>query len=201
MPRSPDHRGSDRPLVPGFTVNGPASRDLDDALWWRDGILYVTIADVAHAVPAGGAIDLEARVRVVTRYRREGDEPMIPRGLAEDELSLLPGRPRPAVTFAIALSPDLHVTSLDIFRSLLENRGRLSYARADRVIAGSADSPCRGPLLACHDLAGRLLARRRTPGPWPSTTSAAAGGPPKTAPSSPSPPPPPTAPTSSSRRP
>ena len=164
MLRSPDHRGTDRPLVPGFTVDGPASRDLDDALWWHDGTLYVTIADVADAVPAGGTIDLEARDRVVTRYRREGNEPMIPRRLAEEELSLLPGRPRPAVTFAIALSADLHVTSLDIFRSLLENRGRLSYARADRVIAGSADSPCRGPLLACHELAGRLLARRRDAG-------------------------------------
>ena len=162
---------------------------------------YVTIADVAHAVPAGGIIDLEARDRVVTRYRREGNDPMLPGGLAEDNLSLLSGRARRAVTFAIALSADLRVTSLDIFRSLLENRGRLSYARADRVIDGSADSPCRGPLLACHELSGRLLARPGTPGPWPSTTSAEAGGRPRTAPSSPSPPRPPTAPTSSSRRP
>ena len=89
---------------------------------------------------------------------------MLPRRLAEGDLSLLPGRPRPAVTFAIALSTDFQITSLDIFRSLLENRGRLSYAQADRVIAGSADSPCRGPLLACHELAGRLIARRRDAG-------------------------------------
>jgi ribonuclease R len=164
MLRSPEHRGTDRPLVPGFTVDGPASRDLDDALWWHDGTLYVTIADVADLVPAGGTIDLEARARVVTRYRREGNEPMLPRRLAEGDLSLLPGRPRPAVTFAIALSTDLQLTSLNIFRSLLENRGRLSYAQADRVIAGSADSPCRGPLLACHELAGRLIARRRDAG-------------------------------------
>jgi exoribonuclease R len=53
MLRSPKHRGTDRPLVPGFTVDGPASRDLDDALWWHDGTLYVTIADVAHLVPTG----------------------------------------------------------------------------------------------------------------------------------------------------
>jgi len=51
----------ERPQVPGFTIDGIESKDLDDAIWIRetaDGvILSVHITDVAEYVRQGSMLD------------------------------------------------------------------------------------------------------------------------------------------------
>src|SRR5207244_7909034 len=60
-----------RPL-PLVTIDGETARDFDDAVFvesnGRSFRLIVAVADVAHYVPAGGPLDLEARARGTSVY-------------------------------------------------------------------------------------------------------------------------------------
>lgn len=84
-----------------FSIDPPTARDLDDALsverlpgataasaTWRVG---VHIADVAHFVAAGSALDLAARDRGTSVYLVDRVIPMLPRLLCEELCSLNPG--------------------------------------------------------------------------------------------------------------
>jgi ribonuclease R len=61
-----------RPQVEGITIDGPTSRDLDDAIWIEStetgAMISVHIADVAEFVPSGTMLDKVAIARATTRY-------------------------------------------------------------------------------------------------------------------------------------
>ena len=83
------------------TIDGSDARDFDDAVYcersgdgWR---LLVAIADVAHYVPAGSALDREARRRVNSVYFPDRVIPMLPERLSSDLCSLRPEVDRPVV--------------------------------------------------------------------------------------------------------
>ena len=88
-----------RERVEGITIDGPDSKDLDDAIYLeKDGfgwVLHVSISDVASGVGMGSDLDKEAYERGFTRYFADGSNaPMLPRDLSEDKLSLLSGQDR-----------------------------------------------------------------------------------------------------------
>ena len=72
-----------RPQVQGITIDGPDSRDLDDAVWIEPtstgAILSVHIADVAELVEIGSILDKVAIARTQTQYFKVGNAPMLPR--------------------------------------------------------------------------------------------------------------------------
>ena len=80
-----------------FSIDPPTARDLDDALsieplaggTFRVG---VHIADVTYFVPAGSALDGEARERGTSVYLVDRVIPMLPRLLCEQLCSLNPGK-------------------------------------------------------------------------------------------------------------
>lgn len=82
---APDAQVPDAPAVPawtGFTIDGPTSRDLDDAIeiekldvGWR---VVVFIADVASRVPKGDKLDLGYEIDAAERSPREGEPPPEP---------------------------------------------------------------------------------------------------------------------------
>ncbi len=121
--------------LPTVTIDAPVSRDLDDALAVlpapEDGglRLFVSIADVAALVPEGSALDVEARARATSVYLAGRVLPMLPHALSEEALSLLPDHDRPALTVELRLDPEGHVTSVDIYESLIRSHARLSYAQ------------------------------------------------------------------------
>jgi ribonuclease R len=88
-----------RPQVEGITIDGPDSRDLDDAIWIEPtatgAILSVHIADVSELVAIGSILDKVAIARTTTQYFKNGNAPMLPRPLSEDKLSLLKFQNRP----------------------------------------------------------------------------------------------------------
>ena len=90
-----------------LTVDPPTARDHDDAFSIAregDGLrLWVHIADVAHHVRAGGAIDREARRRAFSVYVPGQVEPMLPHELSSGVCSLQEGRDRRAVTVEMLL--------------------------------------------------------------------------------------------------
>ncbi|MGB7414262.1 MAG: RNB domain-containing ribonuclease [Thermosynechococcaceae cyanobacterium] len=87
-----------RPEVRGITIDGPTSLDLDDAIWCEEtdtgAIIQVHISDVAESIPFGSPLDQGAIATTQTRYHREGNDPMLPRILSENVLSLQEGQPR-----------------------------------------------------------------------------------------------------------
>ncbi|MGF1602672.1 MAG: RNB domain-containing ribonuclease [Thermosynechococcaceae cyanobacterium] len=156
-----------RPQVQGITIDGPTSRDLDDAIWLevteQGAILSVHISDVAEFIPVGSALDHDAIARVNTRYYKTGNSPMLPHLLSESALSLHAGQPRATLTIQLELNPQGKVESCQLFESWLVSRQQFDYAQADAAIA-HPDTPWHPLLKSCQDWAQRLNQYRRETG-------------------------------------
>ncbi len=143
-PRLPEHDATDIPL---FTVDPPASVDLDQAMHLarRAGgghrVTYA-IADVAAYVTPDGPLDAEAHRRVTTLYFPDERVPLHPTVLSEDAASLLPGRTRPAVLWTVDLDAEGRTERTDVRRALVRSRAKLDYASVQRAIDdGTAEEP------------------------------------------------------------
>jgi exoribonuclease-2 len=95
----------------------------------------VHIADAAAGVPAGGALDLEARRRATTVYLPELRVTMLPLRLVEARLTLAVGEPRDAVTAECRAGPGGTLEVLRVFRSKVRLAARTDYV-ATREPAG-----------------------------------------------------------------
>ncbi|MEU1026433.1 RNB domain-containing ribonuclease [Streptomyces sp. NPDC005904] len=143
-PRLPDHDATDIPL---FTIDPPASVDLDQAMHLaRRGSggfrVRYAIADVAAYVTPGGPTDAEAHRRVTTLYFPDQKVPLHPAALSEGAASLLPGQTCPAVLWTIDLDADGRATHTDVRRALVRSRAKLDYAGVQRAIDdGTAEEP------------------------------------------------------------
>ena len=103
----------DRQQVLGFTIDSETSKDLDDALWIEPNqsgvVISVHIADVTGLVPRNSQLEEQAFSRVETRYLATGNNPMFPRQLSEDKLSLLEDQPRWTITIRITLDEEANI--------------------------------------------------------------------------------------------
>lgn len=130
--------------VPLVTLDPEGSRDLDQAVHLeRRGAGYrlrYAIADVAAWVRPGGAIDAEARRRVVTLYAPDGRTPLHPPELSEGVASLLPGQDAPALLWQVDLDADGAPTDVHVARATVRSRAQLTYEGAQRALDdGTAD--------------------------------------------------------------
>ncbi len=141
-PADPGRR--DRTGLRLVTIDPPGSRDLDQALLIErrgDGhrVRYA-IADVAALVPAGGAVDREARARGVTLYLPDRRTPLHPDVLGEGAASLLPGQDRPALLWTIDLDASGEAAGVELERATVRSRAALAYEEVqERIDAGTAD--------------------------------------------------------------
>jgi ribonuclease R len=124
-----------RPQVQGFTIDGPTSLDLDDAIWIEltttGAILSVHIADVAELVTPGSVLDKVVIARTQTQYFKVGNAPMLPRSLSEDKLSLLAHQDRPTLTVQVTLNQNAEIQQTDLFESWLKSSKRFDYTEAE----------------------------------------------------------------------
>ncbi|MFD9003531.1 RNB domain-containing ribonuclease [Streptomyces sp. NPDC059582] len=132
--------------IPFFTVDPPASADLDQALHLsRRGTGYrvrYAIADVAAFVAPGGALDAEAHRRVTTLYFPDERVPLHPPTLGEGAASLLPDQVRPAALWTIDLDADGRTLAADVRRALVRSRAKFDYAGVQkRIDDGTAEEP------------------------------------------------------------
>lgn len=157
------------------TIDPRDARDFDDALGIKenpDGTFTVDvhIADVAHYVTAGSALDNEARNRATSIYLPERVIPMLPEELSNDICSLRPGEERPAKTVRLQFSADGERLKSTIHRSLIKSRHRFAYEEVRDLVLhpDMADAFEDRELLDCviklNDLAAKIRARRLADG-------------------------------------
>ena len=135
---------SDLRDVPLITIDGADARDFDDAVFaepidnggWR---LLVAIADVAHYVRPGSALDKEARLRGNSVYLPDLVVPMLPEGISNDLCSLRPDEDRAAMVAEIKIDRDGKRTDCSIYRALIRSHARLTYDQVQSVFDGSLD--------------------------------------------------------------
>jgi ribonuclease R len=149
-----------------FTIDPETAKDFDDALSFRveaDGIrVWVHIADVSRYVPAGSPLDRDAAERAFSVYVPGRVEPMLPERLSADLCSLRPNEDRRCVTVEVLFDADLVSGKPAFYRSLIRSRERLTYSRAEAILAGRERAG--EDLTAALRLAERLaleLRRRR----------------------------------------
>ena len=129
-PIGPEH--VDRTDVEFVTLDPPESTDLDQAFTIERGsgddlLLRYAIADVGWFVRPGDPVDAEAWRRGVTVYLPDGKVPLYPAVLSEQDASLLPGGPRPAVVFMVRVGAGGEASLDGVERALVRSRAKLAY--------------------------------------------------------------------------
>ena len=147
MPRqvAGDGLGSRKDLrgVPLVTIDGADARDFDDAVFaqplakggWR---LVVAIADVAHYVKAGSALDRDARERGNSLYLPDRVVPMLPESLSNGICSLVPNEDRLAMVCTMRVSADGRVTSHEFHEAVIRSHARLTYGEVGGFLEGGS---------------------------------------------------------------
>ena len=122
-----DLRGT--PLV---TIDGEDARDFDDAVFAEpDGAgfrLIVAIADVAHYVRPGAALDTAARTRGNSVYFPDRVVPMLPEKLSNGWCSLRPNEDRGCLFVEMRVDASGRKTGHRFGRGLMRSAARLTYA-------------------------------------------------------------------------
>ncbi|HEX6987944.1 MAG TPA: ribonuclease R [Bacillota bacterium] len=127
-----------------FTIDGADARDLDDAVSleaprhprarWRLG---VHIADVAHYVAEGGALDREAARRGTSVYLVDRVVPMLPPALSNGICSLHPGVDRLTLSVFMEFDERGRVLDYEITPSVIRSRQRLTYETVHALLSGA----------------------------------------------------------------
>ncbi|UQX87294.1 RNB domain-containing ribonuclease [Jatrophihabitans telluris] len=146
------------------TVDPAGSKDLDQALHIADTtdgyLVSYAIADVAHFVEPGGALDEATHHRGETFYFPDTRIPLHPSVLSEGAASLLPGQDRPAVLWQIGLDVQGNQRSATVRRAVVRSRRQFSYPELAAALAGGSAPAGARNLLAVGRLR-QTLSRRR----------------------------------------
>ncbi|WP_296766792.1 ribonuclease R [Sediminimonas sp.] len=160
----------DMPLV---TIDPSDARDHDDAVWahadddpQNDGghVVWVAIADVAHYVRPGSALDGEARKRGNSSYFPDRVVPMLPDRLSGDLCSLHEGVPRPCIAVRMQIDAQGEKIGHRFMRGLMRSAPSLTYQQAQAAENGQPDdhtAPLVGEVIHPLFAAYRALAAAR----------------------------------------
>jgi ribonuclease R len=123
------------------TIDGEDARDFDDAVF-AEAIgatspggfrLIVAIADVAHYVRPGSALDDAAYTRGNSVYFPDRVVPMLPEALSNDLCSLRPGEDRPCLFAEMTVDAGGRKTAHRFGRGLMRSAARLTYEQVQRA--------------------------------------------------------------------
>jgi ribonuclease R len=142
--------------VPFVTIDPADAKDHDDAVQAEPDddpknpgghVVRVAIADVAHYVRPGSALDREALTRGNSVYFPDRVVPMLPERISNDLCSLRPNEIRAALAVRIVVGADGRKRAHTFHRVLIRSAGKLSYQQAQLAIGGRADEDT-APLVA-----------------------------------------------------
>ena len=127
--------------IPLITIDGADARDFDDAVWcerlekgWR---LMVAIADVAHYVSPGSALDDEAVSRGTSVYFPGRVVPMLPEVLSNGLCSLNPDVDRLCMLCEMTLDEKGSVKKTRFHNGILRSHARLTYDQVNEMLTDS----------------------------------------------------------------
>jgi len=163
--------------LPLITIDPIDARDRDDAVFAEADteagnpgghVVWVAIADVAHYVRPGSALDREARKRGNSTYFPDRVVPMLPDILSGDLCSLHENVDRACLAVRMRLDAQGHKISHRFVRGIMRSAGSLHYAQVqaaadgapDDKVAPLADRVIR-PLYAAYEAAKHARAARQ----------------------------------------
>src|SRR5277367_15679 len=125
--------------LPIVTIDGETARDFDDAVYvdhrengaWH---LQVHIADVAHYVRTGSALDQEARLRGTSVYFPDRAVPMLPEPLSNGICSLKPQEDRLVMSALIELDPYGNIVSSRLTSGMIKSAARMTYTNVNKIL-------------------------------------------------------------------
>ncbi len=149
----PDHvRADDRvgrrdlTRLPLVTIDGEDARDFDDAVHVErlegrgkgKGLyrLVVAIADVAHYVRPGTALDDEAGKRATSVYFPMQVLPMLPERLSNGICSLNPAVDRLCMVADLVVDANGETKSAEVYEGVMRSAARCTYTEVARVLDG-----------------------------------------------------------------
>ncbi|WP_432448209.1 ribonuclease R [Aliiroseovarius marinus] len=164
--------------LPLITIDPADARDHDDAVYAHADdnpknpgghVVWVAIADVAHYVTPGSALDHEARRRGNSSYFPDRVVPMLPDRLSGDLCSLHEGVPRACLAVRMVLDAQGEKKSHSFIRGLMQSHASLNYAEVQAAQDGQPNDKCAplmdeviAPLYAAYK-AARLAREARQP--------------------------------------
>ncbi|MEM9581051.1 MAG: ribonuclease R, partial [Pseudomonadota bacterium] len=163
--------------VPLITIDPVDARDHDDACYAEADpdprntggfILWVAIADVAHYVRPGSALDREARKRGNSSYFPDRVVPMLPDRLSGDLCSLHEGVPRACIAVRIRIDNVGRKIEHEFMRGLMKSPASLNYGEVQAAMDGAPNektealvSPVLRPLYAAYAALKKARAERQ----------------------------------------
>jgi ribonuclease R len=127
---------TDLRAVPLITIDGEDARDFDDAVFAEpDGSgfrLIVAIADVAHYVRPGSALDDSARTRGNSVYFPDRVVPMLPEALSNGWCSLRPHEDRGCLFAEMRIDAAGRKLSHRFGRGLMRSAARMTYEQVEQ---------------------------------------------------------------------
>jgi ribonuclease R len=126
--------------IPLVTIDGEDARDFDDAVYaephpqgWR---LVVAIADVAHYVREGRALDEEALNRGTSVYLPAQVLPMLPERLSNGICSLRPEEDRLCLAADMIFGPKGKMISSELYPGVMRSAARYTYRQVQDFLDG-----------------------------------------------------------------
>ena len=152
--------------IPLITIDGEDARDFDDAVFATpEGAgfrLIVAIADVAHYVQPGSALDRTAWTRGNSCYFPDRVVPMLPEALSNGWCSLRPEEDRGCLFVEMTIDAEGRKTGHKFGRGLMRSAARLTYEQVQEAADVGADLGV--PLPALYTAFRALLAARTARG-------------------------------------
>ncbi|MEO0782591.1 MAG: ribonuclease R [Pseudomonadota bacterium] len=164
----------DMPLI---TIDPSDARDHDDAVFAHadddpknEGghVIWVAIADVAHYVTPGSALDVEARRRGNSSYFPDRVVPMLPDRLSGDLCSLHEGVDRACLAVRMQINAHGEKIGHRFVRGLMRSPASLNYREVQEAMDGTPNDACTPlledvirPLYAAHDALKDARAKRQ----------------------------------------
>jgi ribonuclease R len=141
------------------TIDGADARDFDDAVYCesldKGYRLYVAIADVAHYVERGSALDLAAQERGTSVYFPGEVIPMLPEILSNGLCSLKPEVDRLCLVCEMDVNERGTIGRFDFYEAVIHSRARLIYDDVAAVVF-DGENPGKRPIAGVVDDLQRL---------------------------------------------
>ena len=145
---SVDVKREDLTKIPFVTIDPSDARDHDDAVYSHPDkdpsnigghVLWVAIADVAHFVKPGSALDKEARKRGNSTYFADRVVPMLPDRLSGDLCSIHEGIERPCLAVCMTIDKSGKKLKQTFHRAKIKSVASLNYEEVQKSVEGTVN--------------------------------------------------------------